>query len=122
MYLNSVQKKIGCFDCGYVKFILALEVNCISNLSPNHTLQLTTLRTYVRVTTTTLKNVIKAGDPLTDVQWLLYLLDHGFYSMLFDTSMCYPFIDVWLLTVHDPSFKVVWEASSPVVLCNQQNI
>ena len=31
-------------DSGYVKFIL---VNCISNLSPNHTLELTTLRTSV---------------------------------------------------------------------------
>ena len=32
-------------DNGYEKFILVLEVNCISNLSPNHTLQLTILRT-----------------------------------------------------------------------------
>ena len=41
-------KKIGCFnhkvvtlvagDSGYVKFILVLGVNCISKLSPNHTL------------------------------------------------------------------------------------
>ena len=35
-----------------MRFILVLEVNCISNLSPNHTLQLTTLRTFVRVTKT----------------------------------------------------------------------
>ena len=50
----TLQKKIGCFnhlvvtlvgrDSGKKKFILVLEVNCISNLSPNHTLQLTILR------------------------------------------------------------------------------
>ena len=44
---------IGCFNHqvvtlvavnnGYEKFILVLEVNCMSNLSPNHTLQQTTL-------------------------------------------------------------------------------
>jgi len=34
-------------DNGYEQFILVLEVNCISNLSPNHTLQLTILRTTV---------------------------------------------------------------------------
>ena len=49
-------KTIGCFnhwvvtlvagDSGYEKYILVL-VNCISNLSPNRTLQLTTLRTSV---------------------------------------------------------------------------
>ena len=34
-------------DSGYEKFILVLEVNYVSNLSPNQTLQLTTLRTSV---------------------------------------------------------------------------
>ena len=46
----SLQKKTGCLQetcSGYQKFILVLEVNCISNLSLNHTLQLTTLRTSV---------------------------------------------------------------------------
>ena len=48
---------IGCFnhqmvtlfvgDSGYEKIILVLEFNCISNLIPNHTLQLTTLKTSV---------------------------------------------------------------------------
>ena len=32
-----------------MRFILVLEANCISNLSPNHTLQLTTIGTFVRV-------------------------------------------------------------------------
>ena len=36
---------LGCKYSGYDTFILVLEVDCISNLSPNHTLQLTTLRT-----------------------------------------------------------------------------
>ena len=35
-------------DSSYEKFFLVLEVNCISNLSPNHTFQLTTLRTAAR--------------------------------------------------------------------------
>ena len=34
-------------DSGVERFVLVIEVNCISNLSPNHTLQLTTLRTSV---------------------------------------------------------------------------
>ena len=49
-------KKIGCLTVVTLvadmlkiqKFILVLEANCISNLNPNHTLQLTTLRTSVR--------------------------------------------------------------------------
>ena len=63
----------------------------MNNLSQNHTLQLTTLRTSETVTTTTpmmlliklvtttttMMLLIKAGDSLTDVQWLLYLQDHG---------------------------------------------
>ena len=32
---------------GYEKFILVLEFNCIRNPTPNHSLQLTTLRTSV---------------------------------------------------------------------------
>ena len=40
--------------------------NCTSNLIPNHTLQLTTLKTSERVTTTTL--MLSYGD---SVQWLL---------------------------------------------------
>ena len=34
-------------DSGLRGLFLVLEVNCISNLSPNHTLQLTTLTTSV---------------------------------------------------------------------------
>ena len=64
---NVLQKKIGCFNhwavsrvagAEVVRFILVLEVNCISNLSPNHTLQLTTLRTFVRVTKTAFLNMM----------------------------------------------------------------
>ena len=35
-------------DSGHERFILVLEANCINNLNPNHTLQLTTFRTSVR--------------------------------------------------------------------------
>ena len=41
-----------------------LEANCISNLSPNHTLQLTTLRTSVRESQL---HFDFCGDSLTDV-------------------------------------------------------
>ena len=50
--------------------------NYISNLNPNHTLQLTTLRTSVRLYT------------ITDVQWLLYLQDHAL--LLHATCMVQP--------------------------------
>ena len=63
-------------DSGYQKFVLILEVNCISNLSPNHTIQLINLRTSVREALQLqplLMLLIKAGDSLTDVQWLLYI-------------------------------------------------
>ena len=47
----------------HAKFILVLEANCISNLSPNHTLQLTTHRTSVRESLQShFKKMIKAGD------------------------------------------------------------
>ena len=74
-------KKIGCFnhlvvtlvgrDSGKKKFILVLEVNCMSNLSPNHhTLQLTTLRTAV----SHYKKIY--GDFVVILLlWLLYLRD-----------------------------------------------
>ena len=55
--------------------------------------------------------LIKAGDPLTDVQWLLYLQDHGCHCMLFDTSRCDTFRNVQLHYEH-------LLASSLVVLCN----
>ena len=52
-----------------------LEVNCISNLSPNHTLQLTALRTSVSESLQPhLKNII--------------IPYHGYYCMLFDTCRC----------------------------------
>ena len=58
----------------HAKFILVLEANCISNLSPNHTLQLTTLRTSVRESLQLhfkrLVLLIKAGVSPRDVQWL----------------------------------------------------
>ena len=66
---------------GYEKLILVLEANCISNLSPNHTLQLTTHRIPVRESLqsdfTKMMLLTKAGDSLTDVQWSLYLQDLG---------------------------------------------
>ena len=37
-YFNHLVVTLVAGDSGYVKFILVLEVNCISNLSPNHTL------------------------------------------------------------------------------------
>ena len=55
--------------------------------------------------------LIKAGDPLTDVQWLLYLQDHGCHCILFDTSRCDTFRNVQLHYEH-------LLASSLVVLCN----
>ena len=61
---------------------LVLEAKCISNMSPNHTLQLTTHRTSVRESLpshfTKMMLLTKAGDSLTDVQWSLYLHDLGF--------------------------------------------
>ena len=38
--------------------------------------------------------LIKAGDPHTKLQWLLYLVDHGCYCMIFDTSRCDTFKNV----------------------------
>ena len=67
----------------------ALEVNCISNLSPNHTLQMTTLITSVSKSLQLLSKIwLFCGDSLADVQWLLYLQDNGYYCMLFDTCRC----------------------------------
>ena len=45
---HSQVKTTNLFWVKNEKFILVLEANCISNLSPNHTVQLTTLRTSVR--------------------------------------------------------------------------
>ena len=102
-------KKIGCFnhlvvtlvgrDSGKKKFILVLEVNCMSNLSPNHTLQLTTLRTAVSHYK---KNVWWfCGDSLA-----LVTISARYYCMLFDVhagvtsfnDACY---DQWLLHLQD---------------------
>ena len=59
-----------------------IEANCISNLSPNHTLQLTIHRTSVRESlpphfTKMMLLACKAGDSLTNVQWSLYLQYSG---------------------------------------------
>ena len=67
----------GCKYSGYEKFILVLEVDCISNLSPNHTLQLTTLRTAMS------KSLQRAFVVILS-QRLLHLQDNGYYCMLFD--------------------------------------
>ena len=50
--------------------VLVLEANCISNLNPNHTLQLTTLGTSVRES-------LQLHFNFCGVQWLLYLQDHA---------------------------------------------
>ena len=57
MSLHTLQKMIDHWvvtlvpgDSGCEKFILVLEVNCVSNLSLNDTLQLTTLREWVTTT------------------------------------------------------------------------
>ena len=82
------------------KFILVLETNCISILSPNHTLQLTNLKQN------TCEGVTGSGD---SVQWLLYLQDHGCHckntiitSRFVANCMCSPFLycHVWF-TFHN---------------------
>ena len=63
---------------GDVRFILVLEATCISNLNPNHTLQLTTLKHLWESHCNYTSNIwCFCGDFLTDVQWLLYLQDHA---------------------------------------------
>ena len=67
-----------------MKFIWVLEVNCISKLAEPTTDN--PHNSCHSVTTTTLQNMIllvKAGDSLKEVKWLLYLQDCC-YSMLFD--------------------------------------
>ena len=63
-------------DSGYEKFLLVyiLEVNCISNLSPNHTLQLTTLKTAV-------SKLLQKNDGFVVIllHRLVYLQDNGYY-------------------------------------------
>ena len=49
----------------------------LSDLSSNHTLELTTFRTSVR-------SHCSCFSSLTGVQWLLYQQDNGYFSMLFD--------------------------------------
>ena len=71
-WLPWLQKNWG--DNAY-EIYMNIRANYISNLSPNHSLQLTTW-TCEGVTTSTLKNYDKAGGRITDVQWLLYLQDH----------------------------------------------
>ena len=82
----------GCRYSGYEKLILVVEVNCTSNLSPNHTLQLTTIKTSVRSHYNCISNLsCFCGDSsFTDVQWLLYLARLCCYCMLFGTNRCLP--------------------------------
>ena len=70
-------------DSGYEKLILVLEANCIAK-QPEPKSYITTdnpQNICEGVTTTTLKRWCfwqkLHGDSLTDVQWLLYLQDHG---------------------------------------------
>ena len=59
------------------------------------------------------KNVIKTGD----VQWLLCLQNRSCYCVQAGKT---PYTYSVLLCPQDLDCKVVWEVSSPVVLCNQQ--
>ena len=69
-----VLQRFPCRQAGDSRLFRYLESNCISDLS---LFLLTTLRTSLREPLQLhFKNmvlVIKAGDSLTDVQWLLYL-------------------------------------------------
>ena len=79
--LHALQKKSSCFnhwmvtlvagDNGYEKFILVLEVNCISNPSSNHSLQLTIFRT-------TVSHYKKNDDIMVILSQRLLYLQHKF--------------------------------------------
>ena len=45
--MSSLQKRVVALTTEWLPWLHVLEVNYISNLTPNHTLQLTTLRTAV---------------------------------------------------------------------------
>ena len=69
------------------------EVNYISNLSPNHTLELTTLRTSVRSHYNYTSNIIMILLCMVILSLMFsgyYLRDGGCYCMLFDNSRCDP--------------------------------
>ena len=94
-------------DSGYGKFLLVyiLEVNCISNPSPNHTLQLTTLKTAV-------------SKLLQKIMLLWWFSCTGYYickiMVIIGALWCMQvwslseMHDQWLLYLQDE----VWEASS----------
>ena len=110
-------------DSGYEKLILVLVVNCISNLSPNHSLQFTTHRTSVQSLQPHFKKIMlltKAGDSLTDVQWLLYLdcCCTDVRWLLQDLGCCCTDVQ-WLLSAR---CYIAGSMQSPVVLSNQQKI
>ena len=73
---------------GFEKFILELEANCISNLSPNHTLQLTTLRIPEGVTTSTLQIYDAKLVNLSQMFSCYYIMlqDDGCYNHLLTTD------------------------------------
>ena len=69
-------------DGGVERFDLVIEVNCISNMSLNYTLQLTTLRTPVSESLQLhFKNTMLLWWFFAVVEWLPYLQN---YCMLFD--------------------------------------
>ena len=82
------------------------EVNCISNLKPYHTLQLTTLRTSVSESLQLHYKIwCFCGDSVADVQWLLIIACSLWYMQVWPFSKLH---DQWRL----------WEASTLVVSCN----
>ena len=82
--LSRLQTSWG--DSGYEKFVL-LEANCISNLSPKCTLQLTNI--CERVTTTTLQKYNAFAVTLSQMFGGYYICKiMCYYCMLSDTSRC----------------------------------
>ena len=128
-------------DSGYERFILVLEANCINNLNPNHTLQLTTLKHlreslqlhfklmmafvvtllqmfsgyyYICKIMRLLWNALwyKKLWHFTDVQWLLYLQDH---ALVVECSLIQEAMTLSQMFsgywLQDRGCKIFWEAS-----------
>ena len=134
---SSLHKMIGCFnhwvgylwlqttwgDSGYEMFILA---NCISSLNPNHTLQLTSSNIYDYDYTSKQDVIMRScskiwcfcGDSMFSGFYICkimgWLLDALWYKQLWSFQM----FSSYYLHQQDPSCKIVWGASSVVVLCN----
>jgi len=73
-------------------------IACISNLSPNYTLQLTTLKTSVRESLQKYDAFDDKLVTLSQMFMVVYLRDQGYYCMIFNTSRCDPLTDVPVVT------------------------